>query len=126
MKRIRFGAALLGVLLVVSLLAARWMDDCHSPVAEDLSRAAEAAMAEDWETAQTLSRRAAGSWERHRKLTAVFADHGPMEDIDSLFAQLKIFAEAQETVHFAATCAQLSRQVDAMGEAHGLMWWNIL
>ena len=126
MKRTWFGAGLLGVLLVLSLLTAWWMDRCHSPVAGDLQQAAEAAMAEDWERAETLCDRAAQSWERCRKITAVFADHGPMEEIDSLFAELKIYTDAREQVHFAATCAQLSRQVDAMGEAHGLMWWNIL
>lgn len=126
MKRTWIGIGLLAALLILGLFTARWMERCHSPVAGNLKQAAEAAMAQDWNRAELLADRARGSWERSRKITAVLADHGPMEEIDSLFAELKIFLLAREQVHFASVCGQLSRQVEAIGEAHGLMWWNIL
>ena len=126
MKRTWIGIGLLAGLLILGIFTARWMDRCHSPVAGNLKQAAEAAMTEDWQKAEEFCRSAQDKWERCRKTTAVLTDHGPMEEIDSLFAELKIFLTAREQVHFASVCSQLSRQVEAIGEAHGLMWWNIL
>ena len=52
--------------------------------------------------------------------------HTPMEEIDALFAQVEVYAAAREEAEFAAGCAELSRRMEAMANAHGAQWWNVL
>lgn len=126
MKRTGIGVGLLIALLLAGIFSARWMERHHMPLAGLLSQAARAAMAEEWEQAHTLTSHAEQAWSGKRRVTAAFADHGPMEEIDGLFAELEVFYLAGEQVHFATTCRDLSRKLEAMGDAHSLRWWNIL
>ena len=50
----------------------------------------------------------------------------PMDDVDTLFAEMQVYAQAEEIPHFAACCGQLSRLVLAMAQAHSPTWWNFL
>lgn len=126
MKRTWIGVGLLLTLLLGGVLIARWMERQHTPMVTTLTRAARAAMAEEWEQAEALAVEADGVWKQKRTMVAAFADHSPMEEIDGLFAELEIFRDAREQVHFAATCMELSRKMEAMGDAHSLSWWNLL
>lgn len=126
MKRCWFGAILLLILLAVGLLATWGMNAWHDPISDDLERAAEAALDEEWHRAEQLTARARKRWEKHWNFSAAFADHEPMEEIDAAFAQLEIYSQARDQVSLAAACAALARQVEAMGDAHGLTWWNLL
>lgn len=126
MKRGWIGISILAVLLAGGLLVTWQMGRCHEAISEDLERAADRALAGDWKTAERLSERAEEDWEDGWNFSAAFADHEPMEDIDSLFAQLEIYRSSRDAISFAAICAQLSRQIEAMGDAHGLTWWNLL
>lgn len=126
MKRIVLGAAILAVLLCLAILFTVMMDRIHSPLAESLLGAARAAAAEDWDTAKKLADRAASDWERSKHFTAALADHSPMDDIDGLFGELKVYLEAREMPQFAATCRHLAKLAQAMGDNHALRWWNLL
>ena len=83
-------------------------------------------LAGQWEKARTGAEEARSHWEQRRRVWAVFADHTPMEEIDAQFARLIIHAAAREKGEFAAGCAALARQLEAMGNAHRLSWQNIL
>lgn len=126
MRRFWLGIALLVIFLGLGLWAAASMDSIHQPIAALLEQAAAAALREDWEGAEALSRNARDQWEFHRPVTACVADHTPMDEIDSLFAQLPIFVKEAESADFAAACAELSQKVQAMSAAHNLSWWNLL
>jgi len=126
MKRSWMGAGLLLVLLAAGLLVTYIMGKIHEPVARDLTAAGEHALAGDWDRAKELCQKAADSWEETALLRSCFADHGPMEEIDACFAQLKIYARMKEETAFAAACAETARKAKAMGEAHGLVWENVL
>lgn len=126
MKRLWIGIALLLALLVLGVGTALVTDAVQQPVSRDLEQAAQAAQREDWQQARFLYCRAKDSWDRSWRLIAIVADHTPMEEIDGLFQELQVYEQNQETVHFAATCAQLSRQTRAVGEAHSINWWNLL
>ena len=126
MKRGWIGAGLLAALLVSGLLVTWRMDKCHTQMAADLDRAAGYALTEDWEQAAFYAQQARNDWEKGWRFSAAFADHEPMEDIDSMLSQLRVYAAAEDRVSFAAVCAQLSRQVEAIGQAHGLTWRNLL
>ena len=126
MKRGCIGAALLLLLLVGGGLSVRAMVDMHAPLTGFLEKASEAALTSDWEQAQALSRKAQTRWEKNWHISAAFSDHGPMEEIDGLFAQLQVYGKLREGAGFAALCRELARELEAMGEAHVPNWWNLL
>lgn len=126
MKRCVIGFVMLLVLLLGGLFSTGHMIRQHEPLTEALEQAAAAALQGDLDRAATISGGAREDWEKNRDLSAVFADHGPMEEIDGDFAQLEAYAAAGWEVEFAVLCAELSQKLQAMGDAHGLDWWNIL
>lgn len=126
MRRLWLGVALLAILLLLGLGTTRAMDRIHPTAAGELTQAGAAALEGDWEQARSLSRSAQARWQERWHFTAGVADHGPMEEIDSLMAQLEVYARLEEEKDFAALCFQLSRLLKAMGEAHSFTWWNLL
>ena len=126
MKRSWFGLALLVLLRAVGLLATWYMGRCQSGTAELLTEAQVQARQGNWEQAVNLSRQAELRWQRSWPATAAFADHEPMENIDNLFAQLKIYAGEGENLSFAALCAQITSDLTAMADSQALNWWNLL
>lgn len=126
MRRLWIGVALLVVLLIFGLWTAFVMDSIHQPIGTLLEQAASAALQNDWPLASELCQEAKSQWERRWFITAAVADHTPMDEIDGLFARLPILSEERETADFAATCAQLAKLTQAMGNAHSLSWWNLL
>ena len=126
MKRLWLGRLILLFLLVGSLLVQILLFRVHSDISRDLEQAALAAMSQDWASSLSLARTALSRWQRWHHFTAAFADHNPMDELDSLFAQLPVYAQNREDPHFAATCKELSFLAKAMAESHKLSWWNFL
>lgn len=126
MKRSWFGAALLLFFLLSGLLITRAMGDIHDPISQDLITAGEYALTENWEMAEAFFQKARQSWEKNRLFRSCFADHNPVEEIESSLAQLEVYARMKEETAFAASCGEISRKIQAIGEAHGLVWENIL
>ena len=125
MKRCWFGFALLLILLAGGLLATRGMEKIHGALYQTLETAAEAALREDWNRVQTDFEKARAEWEKWWHFSAAFADHEPMEEIDSLFSQAKIYATSGRAADFAAYCSRIAKLVEAIGEAHGLTFQNL-
>ena len=119
-----------GVLLLVLLLGLTlgisWaMDTVHSPMEQALEQASATALAGDMARARQLGQQAMDRWDTFRKRIALVAEHSPMDEIDRLFGQMDAYARANEETEFAACCAQLSRLVGSMADAHILTWWNL-
>ena len=126
MKRCRFGLGLLLGLLVLGAVSAWGMGKGLDPMTEGIRQAGDAALREDWDTAQALSADVKEQWEKGFPYLASLSDHEPMENINGLFAQLEVYAQSRDPQNFAAVCGQLAQDLEAMGEAHSLKWWNIL
>ena len=126
MKRIWIGLGLLIALLAAGIWVAESMEDIHNPCASDLRRASALALEEDWSKAEALTKRARDSWEKKWHTTASFADHEPMDEIDGMFAELKVYAKVKDEVAYSGTCAHLAELMEAMGHAHAFNWWNLL
>ena len=126
MKRMVIGSVLLLALLAGGCWSSWAMVKWHEPLEEKLSQAARYAYGQNWEQAQNLTREAKQDWERRWHMAAAFADHGPMEEIDSLFAQLEAYERWQEPMGYSALCMELSRELGAMGDAHIPNWWNLM
>lgn len=126
MKRCWFGVGLLAVLLAVSLGVTWGMGRIHRPIAAELNQAAECAELGDWANAEAFSRRAEESWEKWEHFRACFADHTPTEEVGAELAAMAQNRQERETAEFAASCARAAKMVQAVGDAHGLYWWNLL
>ena len=126
MKRSWIGLGILLALLLISVLTWWAMARLQQPIARELEQAAVFSQEGDWEKALLLANRARTRWARSRCLTACVADHTPMEEMDTLFAQLEAYGQAREQADFAAVCRGLAKKAEAMGDAHGLTVWNFL
>ncbi len=126
MKRSWIGFALLVALLISGLGVTVLMDRVHSPIADNLEQAAMEVSAGDWNRGEGFFGQAKGDWEKWSHVRSCFADHTPVEEIDALFAQLQVYGAAREDAAFSAGCMELAKKVAAVGDAHGLYWWNVL
>ena len=126
MKRCWIGIGLLVLFLAAGLWVMAEMDTAHRRISRDLEQAVKQTLSGETEQGVLLAQQAKQHWEDARRGTACVADHEPMEEIDSLFARLEVYAREGQALEFAACCARLSALVQAMGEAHSLQWWNIL
>ena len=126
MKRSWIGLGILAVLLVLCLSVSCFLSRSQDPIARALAQAGEFAGQGDWEKALPLFALAQGQWMRWRKGVACVADHTPMEEIDSLFAQLSRYAAGENREEFVPGCAALVTKIEAMADAHGLSVWGLL
>ena len=126
MKRFWIGVVILLTLLLTGSVTAWGIRQIHRPMVQQLTSAAQLAMAEDWNKAVPLAADARDRWQRYYNITAAFADHAPMEELDSLFAELMVYGQLQDVGHFSSLCVHLSQLAEAMAESHLPKWWNIL
>ena len=126
MNRLWLGIVLMATLLAAGIWVGSYMNTTGTAISSTLDSAAAAALSGDWQAASGLAENARNQWDAAWHRIAAMADHAPMEEIDSLFAKLEVYAREKQTVAFAACCARLSSLVQAMGEVHGLQWWNLL
>ena len=126
MTRFWLGAGLLAWLLAMGIGITVAVDRFCDPISGDLSRASVLVQQGRWEQAEQLSTQAQQRWEQHRALHAAVSNHEPMEQIDALFEQLKIYSQAGDGLRFAECCAQLSSLTEALGESQAVYWWNLL
>lgn len=126
MKHFWLGVALLVLFFALGIWVSVVMDDVHTEISQTLDQAAQATLSGELEQGISLARQAKIAWEKNWRGTAAVADHSPMDEIDSLFSEMEVYAKTREEPHFAACCTQLSKLVLAVGEAHSLNWWNFL
>ena len=126
MNRLWFGVLLLVLFLGMGIAAAVILDHVQQPVVQALEQAAQQVLLEVPESGVRLAEKAKKHWDKNWYGIAAIALHGPMEEIDSLFAMLPVYAQSGQWTSFAACCARLSKLVDAIGEAQGLSWWSLL
>ena len=126
MKRLYIGIGFLAVLLAVGIGITVAFARLHEPLSEDLRAAIETAEAGDWETTDELVTKIRGDWERCRNFTAAVADHEPLEQMESLLAQIEVYARHRNVEEFASSAAALARMAAAMANSQSISWWNLL
>lgn len=125
-RRFYIGVGLLVGLLILGMFTAWAVERCQMPMATAMEQASQAALSGDFQNGVTLAQEAKESWVSHWKGVASIADHTPMDEIDGLFAEMEVYAQAGEDVHFSACCSQLASLLRAVSDAHRLSWWNVL
>jgi len=126
MSRLWLGTSLMTVLLAAGIWVGSYMNTTGSAISVTLDSASEAALSGDLQTASRLAEEAKDKWDAVWHRIAAMADHAPMDEIDSLFAQLTIYANTGASGDFAAYCSRISQLILAVGEAHSFNWWNLL
>lgn len=125
MKRSWAGFGLLMALLLISLLATGFMTRVHEETALDLRQSAECALRGQWQDAQLFLSRAEQGWRKWEHLRSSLSDHSPVEEVEESFAALEIYRQAREADAYRAACAVLVKKMEALGDSHRLVWWNI-
>ena len=126
MGRFALGVSIMLVLLIGCLGVAFWMQHNQNPICNTLEEAAELALSGKVESSLHLVQQAQRRWEAQWHQTAAISEHGPMDEIDSLFAQLEAYEKGGYSVHAAAMCLRLSQLIEAISDAQHLNWWNLL
>ena len=124
MKRIWFGAALLGALLVLGIFSAALMEDPHLTQVARLERAAELAASGNWQGAESAFSEAKALWEKRSAIIAGLSDHEPMDQIEGCFAQLEVFLGMHDAASFCGACRYLAKQLEALGKSHSFNLQN--
>lgn len=120
------GIALLLLLLLSGLLSGWYMGRQHRELSRQLEDCSWLALSGQMTKARDQAEDARQQWESSWHVRAAFGDHTPMEEVDGLFAELRIYGAAGEKTEFARVCAALAARVNAVGDAHRLSWWNVL
>ena len=120
------GMSLLIVLLAAGLLISRILGRQQDILAKQLEDCAWMALSGQWSDARETAENARRQWEKSWNLRAAFGDHTPMEEVDDLFARLRISAAAGDRTEFARDCAALAGRIRAVGNAQRLSWQNVL
>lgn len=120
------GFVLLAGLLLAGFLLSWYLGRQYPVVSGALEDSAWMALSGQWEKARQNAADAKAQWEKSWKLQATFADHNPMEEIDSLFAELTVLGVTEQREEFARLCRALSCRMEDMADAQRLSWWNVL
>lgn len=126
MKRLWIGLALLLILLAAGIFSTVAIEEFHHSLAMRLESTAAAALAEEWEETCLLLHQCRSRWIRYRNFVAAGSSHEPIEEIDSLYAQLDIYFQRRDSIGFSLCCTVLRHRTEALGEAQSINWWNLL
>ena len=126
MKRLWIGLSVLAALLAFAIFLNIGMDRLHTALSQELDRAGQLALEEQWEETEETTRKAYRQWLHYRHMLAAVVDHEPLEEMEHLFSQLWVYRDGQWAKEYAATCVRLARQAEAIGDSHILTWWNLL
>lgn len=126
MGRFWFGLGILLLILALGFFVHFHADSANTEIAEALELAAEKVLQNDITAAHQFAREAHAAWKENWQSTAAFADHAPMDEIDSLFAVLDLYQKTGRHEDFAAYCARTAMLIRAIGEGQTFNWWNLL
>jgi len=119
-------AAILSVLLALSLWNAAALRRDIEPWRDALSEAAEASARGDWDAAARTVGTVRGAWEARHPYYHLVTAHDELDAADTLFAQAESYAAAREGAEFRAALAQLRAQLRVVAEMQALTLKNIL
>lgn len=126
MKYFVVPAAVLALLLGVSLWYAAAVGAAVEPWCEALSEASDRAAREDWDEAACTVRETQRSWEERQVYFHIVTAHDELEAADALFEAAESFAAERDAAEFRACVAQLAAQLRVVAEMQRLSAKNVL
>ena len=112
-KRFWLGIILLVILLLCAAFSSVFLYNSHMKTSQLLAQ----------DTSQEAIAKAHNMWKTSWKLTAIFTDHAPGEEIQSLFDQLEGLTDPSQ---IQGICRLLSAQLRSVAESQLPVWWTIL
>ena len=126
MNRLWIGVVIMVLLLGIGIGMLVGSQAFFEEFKDNLQEASGYALAQNWPAAMEKAQNSEESWNRYHRFWAAFTDHEPVEEVQNLFSQLKIYEMRRLEVDFAAICQHLSHLAEAIDESHNLKWWSIL
>lgn len=126
MNRLWLGVGLLILFLILGITTAFLLQNTQQPIVQALEEAAALSLTGDLAGGASKAQDALTHWQKNWRGIAAVSIHGPMEEIDSLFAQLPALSAAGQAGDFSACCARLACLAEAIGDAQSFSWWNLL
>ena len=126
MKYFIVPAAVLALLLGLSLWNAATVDALIEPWCASVEEARSAAAREDWDAASRLLHETREAWSARHAYFHIVTAHDELEEADALFASAESFAEARDAAEFRADAAQLVAQLRVVAEMQRLTIKNVL
>ena len=119
-------AAVLALLLGLSLENARRIEADAAAWLEAVDAVTAAAGQEDWEGARDALHEVREAWESRKPWLHIVTAHDELEAADALFAEADSFARERDMAEFRAAAAQLAVQLRIVSEMQQLTLRNIL
>lgn len=126
MKHFSIGIGILAVILVLGLITLGIMNRELEKTAETLTEAWTACCKGDHETAKTAAERARRDWDKGYGLTASFADHEPLDEVNRVFSRMEACGVLGEWDEFAQTCRELISLIHGIADREKPLYYNIL
>ena len=126
MRRCVIGAVLLGVLLILGMLTALWAERTLSPLEQAMEQAAEASFSGSWAEITALTDGAGAEWRLCRVLAGILYSQETVEEIDGLFARLRLWQRQGDRMAWADGCLMLSGRFRAMADSQSLRLLHFL
>lgn len=114
MRQLWIALALLGALTAGLLGLGRAVDALAAPMIDDLTRCGRAAETGDWETARTLTRRAAETWEAADGWLRLAETHQTVSDVAALLDEARVYAAARDPAPYQAAVRRAARALLAL------------
>ena len=124
-KRFYLGVGILAFFLILGLGISLIVSHIGTPISQQLAQASQEALSGNLEQGISLALQSRTQWEAAWHGTAMVSDHTPMDEIDSLFAQAELYAQAGDRLHFGSYCARLSELITAIADTQRFTWWNL-
>ena len=125
MKHLFIGIGILLLCLALCLTVTVILDRHTESAADLLEEALEEADHGSWESAAATVSKARTFWDDHRGFWGVALRHAEVDSVDSAFAQLTVHVNSRSE-DFAATCADLIRQIRHLYHSEQPAYYNIL
>lgn len=126
MKFFYIPCAILALLLSLSLLNTKAMDNCVTDWCEALNIAQEAADDGNWAEAEHRVRSVHNAWDEKQSYLHIVSVHAELDEAEALLAKSLSFARAQDDAEFRANTAELITQLRLLSEIQEISIKNIL
>lgn len=126
MKYFYIPCAILALILSLSLLNAKAMDNYVTGWCEELNAAQEAAEGGNWAEAEHLIRSVHDVWDEKQSYFHIVSVHAELDEAEALLAKSLSFARDQDDAEFRANTAELITQLRLLSEIQEISIKNIL
>lgn len=126
MKYFWIPCTILVVILSLSLLNARAVNETVTEWCENLQNAQQAAQGEQWEETRRILTDTYKKWDKQQSYFHIVTVHAELDEVEALFAKSRSFALEQDEAEFHANTAELITQLKLLAEMQEISIKNIL